>query len=416
MIFETVALLLVNILIITFIFVMLKIYNISFLYFLFHLTVAFMINLEGISMDLPMFSSMDILVTSFLMIIFSVQLISTKISIPKYFIAFFIYIASALISLFWSPVIVESFLFILRQIFFGILMLIVLNYKMSFERLGALMKTWIVFSILPGIIAIFQVATKKGILLRENVGSDFWTRGYGLTSHPNFLAYYLMITILLLVILYSSEIIHLKKRYFVLILIIDFTALLITFSRGALIGLIIGLSIYFIIKDFRYLIWSPILFLIAALTPGVRYRLLELFDVSKLLESSSFAWRLMNWLRIIEKFDETIIIFGSGLKSAQYYFAYAPHNEYLGFLFENGLIGFLAFYSFLVYLFISYYEAYKNSLGREKQYFLSGIILLVVVFIVSIADNFFMLPSTAYYFWFYNGLLLGLIKKGYAKA
>lgn len=416
MIFETVALILVNILIITFIFVMLKIYNISFLYFLFHLTVVFMINLEGISIDLPIFSSMDILVTSFLMIIFSIQLISTKISIPKYFIAFFIYIGSALISLFWSPVIVESFLFILRQIFFGILMLIVLNYKMSFERLSTLMKNWIVFSILPGIIAIFQVATKKGILMRENVGSDFWTRGYGLTSHPNFLAYYLMITILLLVILYSSDIINLKRGYFFLILIIDFTALLITFSRGALIGLIIGLSIYFIIKDFRYFIWSPIIFLIAIMTPGVRYRFLELFDLSKLLESSSFAWRLMNWLRIIEKFDETIIIFGSGLKSAQYYFAYAPHNEYLGFLFENGLIGFLAFYSFLVYLFISYYRAYKNSLGREKHYFLSGIILLVVVLIVSVADNFFMVPSTAYYFWFYNGLLLGLIRKGYAKA
>ncbi len=124
----------------------------------------------------------------------------------------------------------------------------------------------------------------------------------------------------------------------------------------------------------------------------------------------------MIWSRIIEKFDYSLVLFGNGLKSAEYYFAYPPHNEYLGFLFENGFIGFLAFYSFLIYLFISYYRPYKYSLGREKQYFLSGFILLIVVFIVSVADNFFMVPSTAYYFWFYNGLLLGLIKKGYAEA
>lgn len=416
MIFEAITIILANILLVVFAIVMLKKYNLSFLYFLFHLTVAFMINLEGIPLSLPIFSSMDIFITSLLMIIFIIQFLGTKIYLPRFFIAFIIYILSALFSLFWSPVLIDSFLYILRQIFFGILMIILMNYEMSFERLSSIMKTWIVFSLLPAIISIIQVITGSGIEVKENLGSDFWTRGYALTSHPNFLAYYLMMTILLLVILYSSNILKIKNKLFLFILVSDFIALLLTFSRGALIGLLLGLTIFFLVKNIRYLIWSPIIFIISILTPGVSDRILELFDTTSLLETSSFGWRLMNWFRIIEKFDASIILWGNGLKSAQYYFAYPPHNEYIGFLFENGFIGFIAFYSFLVYLIFSYYKAYKNSLGRENRYFLSGIILLIVVFIISLADNFFMVPSVAYYFWFFNGLLLGLIKKSHAKA
>lgn len=411
MIFEMTLFISIVILVITMILVFIKKYNIPFIYVLFQLGLISMINLEGISIGIPIFRSMDILMTAFLMIIFVIQILGTKISLHLSFIWYLVYLITATISLYRSPVIFDSFLFLLRQIFFGVMMIVTINYRLKYDQIRKLLKSWFMFSTFPALLAIIQVIIGKGVLLREDVGNEFWTRGYGLTSHPNFLAYYLMMTILLIVILNYEKIISLKYKKMIIVLLIDFIALLLTFSRGALLGLIIGISLYFVIKYPRHLIWPIIVLIIAILTPGVGNRLIEVIDISHILESRSFSWRLLKWALIIKRFDYTLLAMGNGLKSTQYYLSYAPHNEYLGFLFENGFIGFISFYGFLLVSCLRYYIYYKKTNDKRNKYFLSGFILLIVVFIVSLADNFFMVPSAVYYFWFYQGLLLGLTKK-----
>ena len=289
-----------------------------------------------------------------------------------------------------------------------VLIITIMNYKMSFKEIYKLIIMWFYMSIIPSVAALIQVVTGTGVVIIEDVGKSFWTRGYGFASHPNFLAYYLMMTMLISIILYLENSLDINKIVFAIIIIIDFLAFLFTFSRGALIGFVFGLMLYFAIRNVKKMIYSPIILFAVFFIPGVGNRLSELFNPEKLLISSSFAWRINNWLNIINLFDYKVILFGNGFKSSIYYLNYAPHNEYLGFLFENGLVGFLSFYLFLISLFIYYIKKYKKVKGEGKNFYLVGIVLLSVGFFVALADNFFINPSSVFYFWFFNGIVLNL--------
>jgi len=215
-------------------------------------------------------------------------------------------------------------------------------------------------------------------------------------------------TMLISIILYIENSFDINKKSFFIVIIVDFLAFLFTFSRGALIGFIFGLMLYFILRNVKKMVYSPIILFIALFIPGVGNRLSELFSPEKLLTDSSFSWRINNWRNIIDLFDYKVLLFGNGFKSSIYYLDYAAHNEYLGFLFENGLIGFLSFYLFLIFLLITYIKKYKKRQDNGKIFYLIGIILLSTGFFVALADNFFINPSSIFYFWFFNALVLNI--------
>ncbi len=386
-----------------------KKYKLIYIYLLFQFSLVAMINLDGIRLGGELFKSLDILVTAILTIIFLITIIYMKTRVISNFILYSIYLLNALVSTVLSPVALESAKFLSRQFFFLLLMIIVMNYKMDKEKINKLLTLWYKFTLFPAIYSIIQVATGTGYRIKEDIGISFLTRGYALTSHPNFLAYYLMMTLLIFLIVYNSDDFKIKKRSVAIIAIIDVVALLLTFCRGALIGLTVGFILLYWKKDRIKLLFIPLLFGGTVFIPGVGYKIMEMFTLNKLLTDSSFSWRIQNWINILQLLNYKNIFIGNSLKSAIYYVNYPPHNEYVGFLFENGIIGFLAFYSFLVSLFILYRKHYKKADAEYKNYFLAGQILTIVSLIVSISDNYFLVPSSIYYFWFFNGLLLNII-------
>lgn len=406
--FET-ALMIVGILFVLILFyVIIKKYREDYILLILQLSIMFMINLDGISFESGLFKSMDILVTAVMMVVFIATLLKMKTKLIPQFIIYLTFLLNGVISSYLSPVLMESSKFLLRQVFFLILIVTIMNYKMTIKSVNKLLKLWFVFSLIPASIAIIQVITGKGIRIIEDVGNSSLTRGFGLTSHPNFLAYYLMMILIVFTILVFEKKVSFSPILFVLFSIIQFIALLLTFSRGALIGLVIGLALYFLIKKPKKLIYIPLIIIIVLLVPGVSSRFVELFDIEKLLSNSSFAWRLANWAKILDIIDGKTIIFGNGFKSIVYYVNYAPHNEYIGFLFESGILGALSFYGFTVSIFFVFRKAYKRH-TNQSSYFLIGMILIVVSMIMSLTDNFFTVPSSIFYYWFVMGLLLNIM-------
>lgn len=175
-----------------------------------------------------------------------------------------------------------------------------------------------------------------------------------------------------------------------------------------MIGLFVGCALYFLKKDIKKLAVLPVAFGASIFVPGVGIKMMEMFNLSKLLTDSSFSWRLAYWRSIVGLMDADNIWMGNGLKSTIYYLNYPPHNEYIGFLFENGVVGFVAFYSFLLVMTLQFRRWYYKSDSDIKSYFLAGWILGVVSLIVALSDNYFMVPSSIFYFWFFIGLLLNL--------
>jgi len=388
--------------------VIVKKYRVEYIYLFFQFSLVAMINLDGFKLDNSLFSSLDIIVTAFFSMVFLVAIIlfQTKFYMP--FVLYVGYLVNALIGVYFSPVVAESIKYISRQAFFLLLMLILMNYKMSLKKIDELLVLWFKFSVIPAFIALIQVATRTGLHTRADLGNIFFTRGMGLTSHPNFLAYYLMMTLLIFLIVHAQKNLDIKKSTVVVITIIDLIAFMFTFCRGALIGLFIGCFLYFWTVNKKKLIVLPFVFSLTFFIPGVGTKILEMFNFSKLLTDSSFSWRLAYWRSILRLMNWDNIWLGNGIKSTKYYLNKSPHNEYIGFLFENGILGFTVFYGFLIVLLILYRKNYYKVEAPYKCYFLAGWILVVVSLVVAMSDNYFMVPSTVYYFWFFNGLLLNI--------
>lgn len=408
MIFQLTFIASLLILILVFMYVMIKKYHMRYIYVLFVFALIAMINLDGIPINHPLISSLDILVTGLLFGVFLISLYHFKITLIPQFMFFVVYILNGALSAYLSPVIIESTKFLSRQVFFLLLMIIVMNYKMTTKKIDKLLVIWFKFSAFPASLAIIQVLTGTGYRVKEDIGNSFLTRGFGLTSHPNFLAYYLMMTLIIFLIIHKHKRLNISKNQLMLIVVIDLIAFMFTFCRGALIGLFIGAFVYFWKMDRKKLVYLPFLFAASMFIPGVGVKIMEMFDFTKILTDSSFSWRLANWGNMLKLLDISNIFIGNSIKSSIYYVNYPPHNEYVGFLFENGIIGFSAFYLFLWSLFRLYKKDYKELSEEYQGYFLAGSILGLVSLVVAISDNYFMVPSSIFYFWFFNGLLLNI--------
>lgn len=94
----------------------------------------------------------------------------------------------------------------------------------------------------------------------------------------------------------------------------------------------------------------------------------------------SVLWRLNHWYNLIEKYWNANYInkiFGFGLGSSKDLMGNMPHNEYIGFIFEQGLVGFLLIILFYWFIFV--------RLKDEKKYVL--IIFAIYAFSENIVTN-----------------------------
>ena len=82
------------------IYVLLVRFNINYLYLAFMISIMTMINLDGIRINNKLFSSMDILMTAFLMIIFLITILKRNTKILPYFLFYGIYLLNALLNFF----------------------------------------------------------------------------------------------------------------------------------------------------------------------------------------------------------------------------------------------------------------------------------------------------------------------------
>lgn len=121
------------------------------------------------------------------------------------------------------------------------------------------LKTFIGSTVLQAIIAIFQYIKQSSVGLyvlgEPHIGKEILgvakidafdtkiIRSYGTLPHPNILGGILCIAIFLTIILIPR-----RKSVYIPILLIQIIGLILTFSRSAIIGLILGLIIYLFIK------------------------------------------------------------------------------------------------------------------------------------------------------------------------
>lgn len=307
-----------------------------------------------------------------------------------YYIVLFV----SLLSLLISAEAVESLMFLIRFISLLAIYLLVYNIIETEEDALKVVKA-IVYSVLvPVFVGFYQYFTGKG-----KVDVEFDTlRIWSTFTHPNMFAFYLVIIFFSILFLYYLE----KQMFgksnirFKVVLSAPVLALsVLTYTRGAWIGIVVGL---FIVSLFtksarKWILISAIVFFVI-FSPMIYSRMCDLVEPTTkggYQHMSSWVFRLEQWNSLLKNAVVHKPWFGYGLGQSLFVakkyakFVLVPHNDYLRILIELGLVGLIPFLLFWA----------QNVRGLFKKIFyktypeLNTIILglLIAMLVCSMADN-----------------------------
>lgn len=264
-------------------------------------------------------------------------------------------------------------------------------------------------SIIPLIAAYIEYFSGTG--LYTNPG--FENRIAGTFGHPNVLAYYSVIILALIgtvLINKDHNIFKIERNIFQLIGLLYIIVLVITFTRGAWLGLILFIILMSLaqypIRTLKIgsLLMSSGIILIFSYNFVASPDILDLPRLNKIPiinrvtglfnddPSDSVIWRINMWGDAYNKALESPIIgFGTGSSETiieqtrgTYRGSVEVHNDYIKIFLEQGIIG-LTIYVFLILniLFNLYYRYIKS----KNIYILTIAVLMTIIYIVSLWDN-----------------------------
>lgn len=239
-------------------------------------------------------------------------------------------------------------------------------------------------------------------------------RGYGSFSHPNIFGGYLSIALLLLVGYWRAWSVGQKKVAAVLIFILSI-GLVLTFSKSAMLGLLVGLSCGLLVQTRvganGWRKWGSTFTAVMAAASISAFFLIPRFSQNS-LEIHSMNERLVQWEtlpQLLAWFSPAQWIFGTGggvypflwqsFDATLEWWLYQPiHNVFALVFAEMGLLGFAAFLWFV------YVIDQKNFSALPRTDAVAALMAGASLFTIALFDH---------YLWtFWSGLSLGALVLG----
>lgn len=253
-----------------------------------------------------------------------------------------------------------SFSYLLRWIAYAGIFFVVCDFDKKFKKRASNLLVFVGFLIVGmGYVQYLFYPSLKGLF---HLGWDeHMYRMFSVFLDPNFAG-----TFFVLFFLFSINIFLNKKNTLNgLILILTLCAVFLTFSRSALIMLIVSSSLFFILKNKKK--WIALLFgiILLAVIASSRYFNIENINLFRIVSTEARLETARNAITIIKDHP----VFGIGFNAyryAQLYYGFrnskssivshadaSPDNSFLFILATSGLVGFVLF-SFLWFSLLRY--------------------------------------------------------------
>ena len=259
------------------------------------------------------------------------------------------------------------------------------------------------------------------------IGGTTVYRPNALTGDPNHLAVMLCVPLLMLLPLYLRlERGHRLRIPLAIVLAFLFLVQLTTLSRSGLLGVIVGLLVLAV--PYRWALTSRSLLVplagIAAVLLAVIWERRHYFEVllrSRIQTGGSSESAHLAVYDFVPQIIHSHPLFGLGLNTFSVYYEFVtgksnwgPHSFYVALIVETGLVGAVAFFVFLRYLFARLHAA--RALGRRLA--AEGIAIaarlrplawgMTAALAGTMAANLFYLTMQFYYFYAFAVLVLAL--------
>lgn len=265
-------------------------------------------------------------------------------------------------------------------------------------------------SIIPVLYALFVVATYSG----GSIFSESF-RLRGTFSHPNILAFYLVINVSL--IFYRLKTTFVNAAMFKRAALWGWMAvmlglLLLTQTRSAWAAMFVIFAVYGVFFQQRYLLYLVFAPLLALLVPSVRDRLMDLQqgnEMGRYTELNSFAWRQLLWKSAMDWMAISKSAFGYGLNAFKHYSPiffplaggtnWGAHSTYVQWYFETGVVGVLA----SIWMYARLFFTLLLGIKQNRLSTIIVITLLIEYLFFAFSDNMLDYLAFNWYYWFFIG-------------
>ncbi|CAA9892530.1 O-antigen ligase [Candidatus Methylobacter favarea] len=274
---------------------------------------------------------------------------------------------------------------------------------------GRWMRVLLISSLIPVFYGFFDYAT-GGV-----VSADGGMRVASTFTHPNILAFYLLLIMTLSFYFIKSRVVYIPsafKRMLPLYIIMMIVLLLFTKTRSAWAACFAFFALYGLLYERRYLVLVIVSPIAAFFIPEVRDRIVDLTQGNEVVTYgtlNSYAWRKYIWESGLNWMKPSHYFLGYGVEAFMHYsLVFFPlaggiqrgaHNVYVQLFFDTGAIGLLSF----IWLFgsVAYYLAkfYKTN----KLMIFLAIMLLCQYALIAYSDNLLSYLAFNWYFWFIIG-------------
>lgn len=281
------------------------------------------------------------------------------------------------------------------------------------------LKFMVIGSGVVGILGIYQYFTGNLIDIAFKSGYTFGAkvRVTSIYLNPNTFAAFIIILIFPLLMLAVYEKNHSRKIIYSAILVLLLVNLLMTFSRSAWLGLILGLVILAIVWNKKLLWVLAGLVGIAATASPIRSRFLDLFD------KSVNSDRIRIWKTYLHIIKDNILLGvgnGNGVNKYDYYIAkypelnyngytrYPSHNSYIKVFSELGIFGIISFIALIIIILVMLYKYYtKVNDSFMKAFYLGVFTSMCSICFMNLYDNLFFVPKMIMILWIFVFIGIG---------
>ncbi len=244
---------------------------------------------------------------------------------------------------------------------FAVYLVFILAYAMiantltNEKRWRAAVVTFVLGAVLValyGIVQNFTMDTTVGSWVDEEMFEDIKVRVFSTFDNPNVLGQYfiIVIPIIFALFVYSEKL--LQKGVYLAVFAVSFLCLLYTWSRGAWVGVVLGIAVFLLVRDRRWIVLGVLALLAAPfiLPDSIMDRLLSIGNTS----DSSTAYRVSVWIasaRMAVDFWMSGVGFGSDAFQSIYAsyalngagYALHSHNFYIQLVTDMGVGGLIVY-------------------------------------------------------------------------
>ncbi|AEJ43231.1 O-antigen ligase family protein [Alicyclobacillus acidocaldarius] len=244
-----------------------------------------------------------------------------------------------------------------------------------------------------------------------DVGEHVRTRVFSVLKSPNELGAYMETMAPLIIGMGFAEKNRVRKIIFLAGGFFCLVTLLLTYTRGAWLGLGVGVVLVALAFERRLLAVVVVLGVIGFFLPPIHHRVMDLFSQVYYIKSSQ-GGRLVRWQQAFDQLAGSPL-FGAGL--GRYGGAVASDkglsiysdNYYAKVLGESGLVGLVLFFALHVRIVVEVVQkVVRRAVGAHRPIALGGLIGVIALLVHNVVENVFEYPANCLNYFLMVGLLL----------